>query len=328
MADLVIVVAELQEGKPKKITYELLSAAREVAEELDYELGVAVLGEGLDGDELATDMGAHGAEVLFLLEHEALASYDVEPYAAALQQLIEEEEPEVVLFGMTPIGRDLAPRISGKLGAGLASDITGLTVKDGELLITRPIYSAQIIATVKVNRPPVLVTVRPNTWAAAVPEGDEEADVEEVELDDLPEPRTEILSVQEKGGDRPDLTEAARVVSGGRGFQGPENFDLLEELADAMDAAIGTTRAVVDADWRPYEEQVGQTGKTVSPQLYVAIGVSGAIQHISGMRTSNTIVAINKDPDAPIFRIADYGIVADLFDVVPVLTEEVKKLQD
>ncbi len=327
MADMVLVIAELDGGNPKKITFELLRAAREVADAQDFEVGVAALGAGLDGDALAQALGARGAEVLFLLDDGALGTYAVEPYAAALQQLIEAEEPEVVLLGHTATGRELAPRVAGKLRAGLATDATGLRVEGGELLITRPMYSGQVTATVKVKRAPILVSVRPNTWAAAQPEGEDEADIEAFDLDDLPEPRAEVLSQETKSGDRPELTEAARIVSGGRGFGGPDNFALLESLADTLGAAIGTTRAVVDADWRPYEEQVGQTGKTVSPQLYLALGISGAIQHLSGMRTSKTIVAINKDPDAPIFRLADYGIVGDLFQVVPLLIDEIKKLE-
>ena len=327
MADLVLVIAETQEGTPNKITYEMLTAAQEVAGTLEYNVAVAVLGEDLDADELAADLGARGADTVYLLDDEGLAEYAVEPYAAALQQLIEEEEPELVLFGMTPIGRDLAPSVAGKLQAGLASDITGLTVEDDELLITRPMYAGQVIATVKVNGSPVLATVRSNTWAAAQATSDDEADVEEFEVDDLPESRLEILSVSEKSGDRPALTEASTIVSGGRGIQGPENFYLIEDFADLIGAAVGTTRAVVDAGWRPYEEQVGQTGKTVSPQLYFAIGISGALQHLSGMRTSKVIVAVNKDPDAPIFRVADYGIVGDLFDVLPAMTDAINQLE-
>lgn len=326
MADLILVIAETEEGQPKKITYEMLTAASEVASDLEYDVAVAVLGDGLDEDELAADLGARGAEVVYLLDDEALGSYAVDPYAEALQQLIEAEEPEVVLFGMSPIGRDLAPRVAGKVNAGLASDITGLRVEDDELLITRPMYSGQVIATVKVNGSPVLASIRPNTWPAAEAESDDEAEIEAFDLDELSEARAEVLSVSEKGGDRPGLAEASRIVSGGRGIQGPEHFHLIEELADAMGAAVGTTRAVVDAGWRPYEEQVGQTGKTVSPQLYMAIGLSGALQHLSGMRTSKVIVAVNKDPDAPIFKLADYGIVADLFDVVPALQEAAEEL--
>jgi electron transfer flavoprotein alpha subunit len=326
MADMVLVVAELEDGSPKKITYELLAAARQVAEKLDYEVAVAALGDNLEGDELAGELGARGAELLFLLDAPELAAYATEPFAAALQQLIADEEPEVVLFGMTLTGRDLAPRVAAKLRAGLASDITGLNVEDGEIRITRPIYSNSLNATVRVKRGPLLATLRPNTWAAAQPAGDEAADIEEFDLEELPTPRAEVLEVEASGGDRPALTDAPVIVSGGRGLQGPENFHLIEELADLLGAAVGTTRATVDSGWRPYEEQVGQTGKTVSPNLYFAIGISGSLQHLSGMRTSQYIVAINKDPDAPIFRLADYGIVADLFQVMPVLTEAIKEL--
>jgi electron transfer flavoprotein alpha subunit len=326
MADMVLVVAELEDGRPKKITYELLTAARQVAEEMDYEVAVAAPGEGLDGDDLASELGSRGAELLFLLDAPELATYATEPFAAALQQLIADEEPEVVLFGMTPTGRDLAPRVAAKLRAGLASDITGLSVDDGEIRVTRPIYSNSLNATVRVKRAPLLATLRPNTWAAAQASGDDAADIEEFALEALPTPRAEVVEMQASAGDRPALSDAPIVVSGGRGLQGPENFHLIEELADLLGAAIGTTRATVDAGWRPYEEQVGQTGKTVSPNLYVAIGISGSLQHLSGMRTSQYIVAINKDPDAPIFRLADYGIVADLFQVMPVLTEAIKDL--
>lgn len=326
MADLVLIIAETEEGTPKKITYEMLTAGQEVAGELEYDVAVAVLGEDLDADELAADLGARGANTVYLLDDEQLAEYAVDPYASAVQQLLEAEEPELVLFGMTPIGRDLAPSVAAKVQAGLASDITGLTVEDDQLLITRPIYSGQAISTVKVNGSPVLATIRANTWAVAEAEGEEEADVEEFDVEDLPESRFEIHSLSEKGGERPALTEASMIVSGGRGIQGPEHFHLIEEFADLVGAAVGTTRAVVDAGWRPYEEQVGQTGKTVSPQVYFAIGISGALQHLSGMRTSKLIVAVNKDPDAPIFKVADYGIVGDLFDVVPAMTDAINEL--
>ncbi len=325
MADLALVVAEQQDGKLKKITYEMLTAARQVADELDTEVGVIVLGDGLDADALAADLGARGADVVFVGDDPALGSYAAEAYSTVIQRLVEDEEPTLVLFGMTPMGRDLAPCVAAKVNGGLASDITGLRVEDGELVITRPIFSGQAIATVHVKRPPVLATVRPNTWSAAQPAGDDEADVETLDVDDLPENAVHVLSVEAKESERPELTEASIIVAGGRGLQGPENFHLIEELADLLGAAVGTTRAVVDAGWRPYEEQVGQTGKTVSPQLYIAIGISGAIQHVSGMRTSRYIVAINKDPEAPIFKIADYGIVGDLFKVVPELIQAVKE---
>lgn len=327
MAELLLVVAETQDGKPKKITYELLTAAAQVAPEMDYEIGAVVLGDGVDADSLAADLGARGADVVYVLDDSALADYNAEPYAAALQQLITDEEPAAVFFGMTATGRDLAPRVAGKIKAGLASDIVGLAVEDGELHITRPMYSGQVLATIKVKSTPVLATLRPNTWAAAQASGSKEADVEEFDADDLPDSRVEVVSVEEKGGDRPALADASVVVSGGRGIGSPDNFHLIETLADTLHGAVGTTRAVVDAGWRPYEEQVGQTGKTVSPSLYIAAGVSGALQHLSGMRTSKVIVAINKDKDAPIFKLADYGIVGDLHQILPELEKAIKEVQ-
>lgn len=326
MADLILVVAELDGDTPKKITYELLTAARQAADALDAEVGVVAMGDGLAVDALAADVGARGADVLFVADDGRLASYNAEPYAAALQQMIESEEPTAVFFGMTATGRELAPRVAAKVKAGLASDIVGLETEDGELVVTRPMYSGQIMAKVKVKGT-VLATLRPNTWAAAQATEDKEADIEEVDLDDLPESRVEVLNVEEKGGDRPALADASIVVSGGRGVGNPDNFHVIENLADLLGGAVGTTRAVVDAGWRPYEEQVGQTGKTISPNLYIALGISGALQHLSGMRTSKTIVAVNKDRDAPIFRIADYGIVGDLHSVVPELEKAIKEIQ-
>lgn len=328
MAETVLVVAELADGKPKKITYEMLTAAREVADELDYDVAVLAIGSGLDADALAETLGARGADVLFVADDDVLAEYSVEPYAALLAQLIEDEEPALVLFGFTPTGRDLAPRVAARVKAGLATDITGLRVEDDDILFIRPMYSGQAIATVKIASDVKMATVRPNTWPVAQPGDGDAADIEELDVDDLPEPRAEVLEVEVSKSERPELTEASIVVSGGRGVGSAENFKIIEELADLLGAAVGTTRAVVDAGWRPYEEQVGQTGKTVSPQLYFAIGISGAIQHISGMRTSKYIVAINKDPEAPIFKIADYGIVGDLHKIVPLLIEEIKKLKE
>lgn len=328
MSELIMVVAELEDGEPKKITYEMLTAARNLADTLGYNVGVAALGDGVDGDSLAGDLGSRGADIVFVGDSPELGTYASEPYAAAVQQMIEREEPEWVFFGMTPVGRDLAPTVAAKTNAGLATDIVGLDVDGEEVKVTRPMHSNQLLATVAVNSTPALATLRPNTWATAEAGDYGAAELQELELRQLPSPRIEVLEVEEQGGDRPDLSDAGVVVSGGRGVGSPEDFELIEELADLLGAAIATTRAVVDAGWRPYEEQVGQTGKTISPQLYFAIGISGAIQHISGMRTSKYIVAINKDPDAPIFKIADYGIVADLFDVVPVLIDEIEAHQD
>ncbi|MCZ7571950.1 MAG: electron transfer flavoprotein subunit alpha/FixB family protein [Ardenticatenaceae bacterium] len=327
MAENVLVVAESRDGEVKKITYEAMTAAAAVAEALDGEVRVAVLGSGLDSDALAADLGARGAETVYVLDDEGLDRYAAEAYAEALKELIEDEAPALVLLGATAQGRDLAPRLGAKLEVALASDITGLRVEDDEILITRPMYAGKVVATVRLNTEPALATIRPNTWPAAEATGNGEAEVEEVDVD-LEEPRAQVVEFQAKGGERPELTEATIIVSGGRGMGGPENYDIIEELADALGAAVGASRASVDAGWRPHSDQVGQTGKTVSPQLYIAVGISGAIQHLAGMRTSKYIVAINKDPEAPIFKLADYGIVGDLFNVVPALTEAVNELKN
>lgn len=327
MAENVLVVAESRDGEVKKITYEAMTAAAAVAEALEGEVQVAVLGSGLDGDGLAADLGARGAAQVFLLDDEVLEQYAAEAYAEALKELIEEEEPVLVLLGATAQGRDLAPRLAAKLEVALASDITGLRVEDDEILITRPMYAGKVIATIKLKTEPAMATIRPNNWPAAEASRDEEAELEEVDVN-VDEPRAQVVEFQAKGGERPELTEASIIVSGGRGMGGPEHYDIIEELADALGAAVGASRAAVDAGWRPHSDQVGQTGKTVSPQLYIAVGISGAIQHLAGMRTSKYIVAINKDPDAPIFKLADYGIVGDLFEVVPALTEAVRELKN
>lgn len=326
MAENVLIVAESRGGELKKITYEAITAAVPIAEALDGEVQVAVLGSGLDGDALAADLGARGAATVYLLDDEALEQYAAETYAQALKDLIEAEEPALVLFGASAQGRDLAPRVAAKLEVALASDITGLRVEDDEILITRPMYAGKVIATVKLVTEPTIATIRPNNWPAAQAEGDSVAEIEEVDVD-VEEPRTRVVEFQAKGGERPELTEASIIVSGGRGMGGPENYVYIEELADVLGAAVGASRAAVDAGWRPHSDQVGQTGKTVSPQLYIAVGISGAIQHLAGMRTSKYIVAINKDPEAPIFKLADYGIVGDLFEIVPALTQAAREMK-
>jgi electron transfer flavoprotein alpha subunit len=232
----------------------------------------------------------------------------------------------VVLLGATPQGQDLAARVAARLGLGLASDCTAFEVAtDGRLIITRPIYGGRAIATVIEKTTPQMVTVRPNVMMPLEPDTSRTAPVEKlaVETGDI---RAKVIDlIQESGRQQVGLSEAEIIVSGGRGLKGPENFCLLEELADVLGAAVGASRAAVDAGWIDHSHQVGQTGRTVTPNLYIACGISGAAQHLAGMKTARYIVAINRDPDAPIFRVADYGIVGDLFEVVPILTAELKK---
>ncbi|HBY95312.1 MAG TPA: electron transfer flavoprotein subunit alpha, partial [Chloroflexi bacterium] len=226
MAENVLVVAESRDGEVKKITYEAMTAAAAVAEALDGEVRVAVLGSGLDSDALAADLGARGAETVYVLDDEGLDRYAAEAYAEALKELIEDEAPALVLLGATAQGRDLAPRLGAKLEVALASDITGLRVEDDEILITRPMYAGKVVATVRLNTEPALATIRPNTWPAAEATGNGEAEVEEVDVD-LEEPRAQVVEFQAKGGERPELTEATIIVSGGRGMGGPENYDII-----------------------------------------------------------------------------------------------------
>jgi electron transfer flavoprotein alpha subunit len=232
-----------------------------------------------------------------------------------------------VLFGASSLGKDLAPRVAALLGVGLASDCTALDASAGKLTARRPVMAGKAFEKLAFPLGPALATLRPKVFAAATPEAGKTAAVEPLAFEwDANAPRAVVTGTSGASGGKADLTESEIIVSGGRGLKGPENFALVEALADALGATVGASRAVVDAGWRPHGDQVGQTGKTVSPKLYVAVGISGAIQHLAGMSSSRCIVAINKDADAPIFKIADYGVVGDLFEVVPALTEAIRKL--
>ena len=230
----------------------------------------------------------------------------------------------MVLIPYTAMGKDVAPRVAARVGAGLVSDVVKLEVKEGKLEARRPVYAGKALASVRWEGEPQMATLRPNVFALGTPEAARKHEVV-TGAADVSTRRARVQSVQAAGAGKVELTEAQIIVSGGRGLKGPENFHLVEELATALGAAVGASRAVVDAGWVDHQMQVGQTGVTVSPQLYVAVGISGAIQHRAGMQTSKTIVAINKDPEAPIFELADFGLVGDLFNVVPQLTDEIEK---
>lgn len=318
------VVAEQQDGEIKKVSLEILSKGQELAEELGVELEAVLLGEGVA--DLADTLAAYGASKVYLADDEQLADYSTEAYSQVIAELIEDKEPDAVFFGHTAFGKDLAPRVAQKVETGMLSDITAVEVDGDELIFTRPIYAGKAFTKSKVLSSPVMATFRPNVQELAEPQ-EASASVEEVDVD-IDEVRAKVTDVQKQSGGRVLLTEADIIVSGGRGMKGPENYKILEELADVLGAAVGASRAAVDAGWRPHSDQVGQTGKTVSPNLYIACGISGAIQHLAGMSSSKYIVAINKDEEANIFNVADYGIVNDLFKVVPVMTEEFKKVLD
>lgn len=320
----VLVVAEHKDDDLKKVTLEMLGEGTRIAEKLGGVVEAALLGSDVGG--VAEALAHYGAVRVYLADAPSLEKYSGEGYTTVLAGLIEKVVPAVVLLGATAQGKDLAPRVATRLGLGLASDCTAFEVAaDGRLIITRPIYGGRAIATVMEKTTPQMATVRPNVMAPLEPDTSRTAPVEKlaVETGDI---RARVIDlIQESGRQQVGLAEAEIIVSGGRGLKGPESFDLLEELADVLGAAVGASRAAVDAGWIDHSHQVGQTGRTVTPNLYIACGISGAVQHLAGMKTARYIVAINKDPDAPIFRVADYGIVGDLFEVVPILTEEFKR---
>jgi len=323
LATAVLVFAEHKEGQWRKVTAELLTRGRAFADQLGGELGAVLLGQGVAG--MAGSLGQYGVDKVYLADDERLANYTTDAYTSVVADLIKSLQPQLVLFGHTALAKDLAPRVAQRLGAGLVTDCTGLELAAGKVRFVRPIYAGKAITQGEVSGPPAMVTVRPNVLGVAeVSARTPEVVSQPVQLDPG-SLRQLVKDIVKKATGRVELTEADIIVSGGRGMKGPENFKILEELADVLGAAVGASRAAVDAGWRDHDDQVGQTGKTVSPTLYIACGISGAIQHLAGMQSSKYIVAINKDPEAPIFQVANYGIVGDLFTIVPLLTEEFKK---
>ena len=318
----VFVVAEQRNGKLKKSTFELISASAAAGNETH----AILLGSGISS--LAAELGPYGASHVHLADDPALNNYTAEAYAKVVSEACRAGGAEVVLASHTPTGRDFMPHVAVALGVGLASDCTHVKFEAHAVAARRPMYAGKVIAEVEFLGPgPRLLTVRPNSLGAPKADPSRKASPApaSVSLSGL---KTRALDVQQGTSARPDVTEASIVISGGRAMKNSENYKLLEECADVLGAAVGASRAAVDAGYRPHRDQVGQTGKVVSPQLYIACGISGAIQHLAGMRTSKCIVAINTDPEAPIFQVADYGIVADLFTVVPMLTAEFKKLKE
>jgi electron transfer flavoprotein alpha subunit len=325
----VLVFAEQHRGRLRDCALELLGAGQKLAGTLHQELAAALMGSEVET--LCPILFAHGADKVYLLEDEELKQYQTEPYADALSGVITQYKPSIVLFGATTTGRDLAPRIAARLRTGLTADCTGLGIEDktGFLLQVRPAFGGNIMATIKcANHRPQMATVRPKVMKKPVPDFSRRGKM--IRIDgrvDSKSLRTRILQIIEAADQMANLEEAEIVVSGGRGLEKAENFHLLEELARVLGGAVGASRAAVDAGWKPHPFQVGQTGKTVCPKLYIACGISGAIQHLVGMQTSDVVVAINKDPEAPILKVADFGIVGDLFQVVPALTHVVRKLK-
>jgi electron transfer flavoprotein alpha subunit len=325
MAQGVWAIAEQRDGEIRKISYEIVSEGRRLADALGQPLTAVLLGSGIKAK--ASQLAQYGADRVLVADDPRLDPYTTDAYTSVLTQLAKEGGPAVLLIGASVQGKDLSARLSASLGVGMAQDCMGFSVEDGNLIASRPIYAGKAYTKVTFqNSWPQMATARPNVMKINEPDPSRSAEVADAAftLEDA-ELRTRVVDTIKDASGKVDLTEADKIVSGGRGMKGPENYKILEELADLIGATVGASRSAVDAGWRPHKDQVGQTGKVVSPNLYIACGISGAIQHLAGMSTSKVIVAINKDPDAPIFQKADYGVVGDLFEVVPALTQEVKK---
>jgi electron transfer flavoprotein alpha subunit len=325
MAQGILVFIEERDGKIKKTSLEALSAARKLAGQLQESVTALRFGKGDPSENLAQ----YGADRVINVQHELLQSYSTEGYSATLALAVQVERPRFILGSASALGRDLLPRLAAKLGVGLAQDCIEIGIIEGQQLeCIRPIYAGKAYARVRLLVEPAIATLRPNVFSL----GEIDAGRKAENITFTPELnaakiRASVKETKAAAGQKVELTEANIIVSGGRGMKGPENFPILEQLADALGGAVGASRSAVDSGWIDHQHQVGQTGKTVSPTMYVACGISGAIQHLAGMSSSKYIVAINKDPEAPIFSVADYGIEGDLFTVVPALTEEVKKLK-
>lgn len=305
----------------------MASEGKRIADILGEEITVVLIGNNIkDAGKIFSDFGV---DRVIIADHPQLQEYTTEDYISVVERAVKENAPSVLIIGATAQGKDLGARLSGRLGVGIAQDCTALEVREGDLYATRPIYAGKAYAIVTFSKHyPQIATVRPNVAATVKKENKSEIEIIEmnVSIGDV-EKKIKIIEVLRSKNGTVDLTEADTIVSGGRGMKSSENFEILEKLALKINGSVGASRSAVDAGWRPFNDQVGQTGKVVSPKLYIACGISGAIQHIAGMSTSKVIVAVNKDPDAPIFQKADYGVVDDLFEVVPALIKEIEKYE-
>lgn len=322
MGRKVLVLAEMKDGNLRNVSYEAIAAAKTVSE--GGEVVGVLLGESVRN--LAEGLIHYGADRVVVVENDKLSNYSSDGFSQAFIAVVNEEDPEAIIFGHTSLGKDLSPKVASKLDAGLISDVIDVEVAGDNVVFTRPIYSGKAFEKKIVTDGIIFATVRPNNIAPLDKDESRSGDVStlEVEIKDL---RTIIKEVVRKASEGVDLSEAKVVVAGGRGVKSADGFKPLQELADVLGGAVGASRGACDAGFCDYSLQIGQTGKVVTPDLYIACGISGAIQHLAGMSNSKVIVAINKDPEANIFKVADYGIVGDLFEVVPLLTEEFKKLK-
>jgi electron transfer flavoprotein alpha subunit len=320
MSQGVLAIAEQVEGVFRKVTYEALSEGRRIADHLNCDLTVLVLGAEIEN--ISKELHQYGADRIIIAQNPALSEYLIDAYTTVIANYITKENPGVVILGASTQGKDLSARLSARLNAPLVMDCVAIRFEGGNLMATRPMYGGKILADLVLDGTPRILAIRPN--AMTISKADGAGSIEKIDTDT----GDTVLQCIEKSLDtsRVELTEADTVVSGGRGLGGPD-FTVIEELAQLLDGAVGASRSAVDEGWRPASDQVGQTGKVVSPNLYIACGISGAIQHLAGMSSSKVVVAINKDPEAPIFSKADYGIEGDLFEIVPLLAEEIRKLK-
>jgi electron transfer flavoprotein alpha subunit len=320
MGAKILCVLEQRDGALRKVSHEVIAAAGRLEGSVD-----ALIIAAQHPVQGAEALGAAGADRVLTAAHPDFGRYNPDGYAATIASIA--KDYATLVFPATATGRDLAPRVAAKLGLSCATDVTEVGVEDGKVVVTRPVYAGKALLRVRLLGTPAVLSVRPNVFTEGRKDGKTDVETVSVEVPSFTA-RVNVKEVKAAEAAALDVAEAPIIVSGGRGLKDPANFKLIEELAAAFgNAAVGASRAVVDAGWRDHAAQVGQTGKTVSPSLYIAVGISGAIQHLAGMRTAKVIVAINRDKDAPIFKVADYGIVGDLFEIVPRLTEEIRKLK-
>lgn len=319
MAQGVFVITEQRDGAFRKVSFEAVSEGRRLADGLGADLTAVVLGSGVEG--MAAELEKYGPDKILVADDPALADYTTSAYTNIIADLVQSTDPAVIILGASAQGKDLSARLAARLDAGLAMDCTAIKLDSGNLTYTRPMFGGKIFANVEIDGDLQIVAIRPNVMDITETAKQCVTEKPAVQVGDV---KTTVVEKSMDTGDKVELTEADIVVSGGRGTSG--NFEAVEQLAAALGGAVGSSRSAVDEGWRPHSDQVGQTGKVVSPGLYVACGISGAIQHLAGMSTSKYIVAINKDPEAPIFSKADLGIVGDLAQVVPAVTEELKKI--
>ncbi len=325
MADCVVSVAEFRAGNFRRVSFEVASEARKVADALTVPLYGIAVGSGV-GDK-AKELGWYGVDKVFVADDPALENYVPELYVPVVASLIERLNPAAVFLPASVDGKDLSARLAARLQTGLAQDCIQVVCDAGVVKAKRPIFAGKCLAWCEwVDGALPMISCRPNVMDCKNADATRQVEVEKVTVD-IPEGRSKALGVELDTTGKVELTEAEIIVSGGRGMKAAENFAILEQLAKELGAAVGASRAAVDAGWRPHSDQVGQTGKVVNPNLYIAVGISGAIQHLAGMGSSKYIVAVNKDPEAPIFTKADYGIVEDLFKFIPAFTEEVRKMK-